>query len=202
MLHFKSKMRCEKPLSSLHIVDFRKGEVCVGTCTAGQQWTELCRTRTELQRRLKIKPIIHEWESQIGKKRHNFFGSDRSSRNANLCSFVRVKIVLSSQSSSFGLKLKLSTLVYFILRRTVGAENPSSCFQKSEWEYFWMLNRQLWHNPKIRRQEYYQVTTVKNGFIIGYWVQSIGTNVTNEKLSSQICFPFVVWQNIQRHYFN
>ena len=114
--------------------------------------------------------------------------------------FIRVKLVLSSQSSSFG--LKLSTLVYFILRRTVGAENTSSCFQKSEWEYFWMLNRQLWHNPKIRRQEYYQVTTVKNGFIIGYWVQSIGTNVTNEKLSSQICFPFVVWQNIQRHHFN
>ena len=71
MLHFKSKDEMRKK-ASIHIVDFRKGGVCVGTCTDGQQWTELCRTRTELQRRLKIKPIIHGRESQIGKKRQYF----------------------------------------------------------------------------------------------------------------------------------
>lgn len=123
----------------------------VGTCTAGQQWTELCRTRSELQRRLKIKPIRHEWESQIGKKRPYFF-------------------------------------------------------QKLEWEYSWMLNRQLWHNPKIRRQEYYQVTTVKKWIYYWiYWIQSIGTNVTNEKLSSNVSsnlFSFCFVENIQRHHFN
>ena len=59
-----------------------------------------------------------------------------------------------------------------------------------------MLNRQLWQNLEIQRQEYYQVTAVKNGLDIEFKASKQMLQKKNfHQMCPQIwCYPFVLWE--------